>query len=196
MSLPGSAKNRRSIIVSTIQEFENTENAKRLKDGERSSTIRRSSVTRERNAGLDLTLLIDDSTNLESAFEHSIRLAKTYGARIVLMYITKHNTIPSGYADYARAERIRDFAPAYFESLAENTIARLRKRIEEEGVECASHTYLGSLDEALKSCQQNARVLMVVLPLRRRQPRNFLHRISLKQGKNWNLNTPVLLIPA
>lgn len=188
--------------MSTIQEselgpspLERIEDSKH-REGEPSAHARRSlSPQRGRNAGFDLVLPVDDSTDTQTALEHAIKMAKTYGARIVLMYITKQRTMPKEYADYARAERIRDFASTYFASLGESTISKLRRRIEEEGVECVSYPCAGSLADAIKACQHNVRVLMLILTLPRRSRRLALTGSGFRPKMISNLNVPVLLVP-
>lgn len=143
----------------------------------------------------DLVLPVDDSVDVEEALRHSIRLAKSYGARIVLMYVTHQRFIPQGYADYARAEKVRDYDSMYFSSMGESATADLRRRVEEEGVECATSTCVGDLADAIRACQRSERVLMLVLTLRGRPLLRRLGLGGLGLGGLTALRVPVVLVP-
>jgi len=138
---------------------------------------------------------VSDLLDVKPALEHSIKLAKTYGARIVLMYLTGRRLIPREYVEYAKAERIQDYNSAYFASLGDGTISDLKRRIEEEGVECASYSYIGNLGDAIKACRQNTRVLMLILTLPRKSHRGAFRTGSFKPKMVSDLNVPVLLVP-
>ncbi len=155
-----------------------------------------SSADGESSAAGDLVLPVDGRTDIEAALEHSIKLAKAYSARIVLVYVTDETVVPRGYAEYARAEKIRDYSPAYFSSLGETTIARLRRRIEDEGVECTGHAFVGSFTDAMKACQRDPRVLLLVLT---RPRRSVLARLGIggfRLGAISRLNVPIVFVPA
>ncbi len=147
------------------------------------------------NTGVDLVLPVSDPINIKPALEHSIKLAKTYGARIVLMYVTNPKAIPNGYLEYAKAERIQDYHSAYFGSIADAAMTHLKRRIEEEGVECTSYSCVGSLRDAIKTCQQTTRVLMLVLPLPAKSLRPRFRTSGFKLSMLSGLSVPVFLVP-
>ncbi len=188
--------------MSTVQEiefepapFESARDDKR--PGEMRPHARRGlSPQRGRGTGGDLVLPVDGRTETETALGHSIKLAKTYGARVVLMYVTGEAVVPKGYAEYARVEGIRDYGPRYLSSLGDGTIARLRRRVEEEGVECTGYAFVGSLGEAVRACQGDARVLMVVLALPRKSLLAKLGLGGFRLSSMSGLSVPVVLVPA
>src|SRR5208283_5637013 len=148
------------------------------------------------SAAGDLVLPLDGRTDHEGALEHSIKLAKAYGARIVLMYLASEATVPEGYAAYAKVEKIRDFGSAYTSSLGASTIAGLRRQVEAEGVECTGHVFLGSLKDAIKASQRDSRVLMLVLTLPKKSSRFKIGNGSFKLSAITGLGVPVVLVPA
>lgn|GEM_PF-2329548 len=148
------------------------------------------------SAAGDLVLPLDGRTDFEGALEHSIKLAKTYGARIVLMYVASGRAVPEGYAAYAKVEKIRDFGSSYYNSLGASTIASLRRRVEGEGVECTGHVFLGSLEDAIKASQRDSRVLMLVLTLPKKSSRFKIGKVSLRLSALSGLGVPVVLVPA
>lgn len=148
------------------------------------------------SAAGDLVLPLDGKTDFEGALEHSIKLAKTYGARIVLLYVTSERAVPEEYAAYAKVERIRDFGSSYYSSLGASTIASLRHRVEGEGVECTGHVFLGSLEDAIRASQRDSRVLMLVLTLPKKSSRLKIGKASLRMSALSGLGVPVVLVPA
>jgi nucleotide-binding universal stress UspA family protein len=149
-----------------------------------------------RSAAGDLVLPVDGRAEVEVALEHSIKIAKTYGARIVLMYVTGEATVPRGYAEYAKVERIRDYHFTYLNSVGDSTIATLRRRIEREGVECTGRAFVGSLADAIRVCQMDPRVLMLVLAVPHKSVLAKLGNGRFKLGAISHLRVPVVLVPA
>ena len=187
--------------MSTMQETEIKPAPMRLgeserPDGEGQPHARRSpSPQRGWRTGGDVVLTLDGRSDSEGALEHSLKLAKTYGARIALLYVTKEAAVPQGYAEYARVEKLHDYSSIYFNSLGAETMARLRRRIEEEGVECTEYSFIGSMADAIKACRRDSRVLMLVLTLPKKQSRLAVHGHGFNMNTISSLGVPVVLVP-
>jgi nucleotide-binding universal stress UspA family protein len=151
--------------------------------------------SRESHAKVDLVLPLRDSVEVGRALDQSIAIAKTFGARVVLVNVVRRTDVPNGYLAYARSEGIRDYYSSYFGSQEGAESAKLKRRVEEEGVECAVHSYVGSLAGALKAYHRDRRVQMLVLSLPRRSLGDALKGDGLSLGMLSKLSVPVLLVP-
>jgi len=151
--------------------------------------------SRESHAKADVVLPIRDSVEVGRALDQSVAIAKAFGARVVLVHVARRTGVPERYLEYARSEGIRDYYSSYFGSDEDGKVAELKRRIEDEGVECASHSYAGSLADAIKAYQRDRRVRMLILSLPKRSLGDALKGDGLSLGMLSKLSVPVLLVP-
>ena len=111
----------------------------------------------------EVILPIQESGDYTKATEFAIQMAKDYSARIVMVYITPRVEVPRGYREYAAVEKWSDYESSYYNSLGQEKISLLGRRIESAGVEWRSYVFIGKLNEALSSIGENRRATLVVL---------------------------------
>jgi nucleotide-binding universal stress UspA family protein len=149
----------------------------------------------ERELGInraEIVVPIDDFGEYEDAVDQAVEMAKNFDAKIVLMYATPRTEVPQELLEYSRMENDPDLAADYFNSLGDETISKLGRRIERAGVEWRSFVFWGSVEEAVKSAHENRKAILVVLsPPKKSRLADLFGGLTLSQVAR--LGVPVLV---
>ncbi len=141
-----------------------------------------------------LLVAIDGSRHSAKVVDCAVGLAKSLAAEILLVNVAQDNSVPGGYADFAKTEKVDP--SRYYEKISEAIVNQMGARIGGAGVEFETVTGRGNVAAFILSAADNSRASMIVLGI------SGLHRMSridslgtISRRVIESSTVPVLLVP-
>jgi nucleotide-binding universal stress UspA family protein len=141
-----------------------------------------------------LLVAVDGSRHSAKVVDCAIRIARPLGAVILLVNVAQDGSVPGGYAEYAKAEKVDP--SRYYEKVSEGIVNAMGSRIGDAGVKFETVMGRGNAAAFILSTTENSKASMIVLGV------SGLHRMtrvaslgSITRRVVENSTVPVVLVP-
>lgn len=141
-----------------------------------------------------LLVAVDGSRHSAKVVDHAIKVAKSLGARILLVNVAPDVPVPGGYAEYAREEKVDP--SSYYEKVSQGILEQMGRRISQAGLQYDAVRGIGNPVGFILGTAESSKATMIVLGI------TGLHKIasigslgSVSRRVVENSTIPVVLVP-
>lgn len=152
----------------------------------------KSNSNRVVDSKFELILPVDEAGIDQKSLDFAIQTVRNFSGRLVLLYVAERTNIPSGFTEFAHAERIRDYEWHYYNALANDRIGSIAKEAEAAGIEWVGHVHLGGISSAVRHYNRKRGLVMLSQSVRSGKVAKYLRRLSI--GEIAKLGVPLLII--
>lgn len=141
-----------------------------------------------------LLVAVDGSRHSAKVVDCAIQLARPLGAGILLVNVAQDGSVPGGYAEYAKTEKVDP--TLYYEKVSKGIVNQMGSRVSGAGLKFEVTTGRGNVAAFILSAAENSKASMIVLGV------SGLHRMtrvdslgSISRRVIENSTVPVVLVP-
>lgn len=141
-----------------------------------------------------LLVAIDGSRHSAKVVDCAVRLAKSLAGDILLVSVAQDDSVPGGYAEFAKTEKVDP--SRYYEKISEAIVTQMGGRISGAGVDFETVTGRGNVAAFILTAAEDSKASIIVLGI------SGLHRMSridslgtISRRVIENSTVPVLLVP-